>query len=435
MAQTTRAQISNARSQLADRFGQVRKFSSELCATLVAEDCCLQSMPDASPVRWHLAHTTWFFETFVLKRDNDYQPFCQQYEVLFNSYYNSVGEQFPRPQRGLLSRPTLAEVWEYREHVDRSLAKRFDADRLAEQEEVAAIVELGIQHEQQHQELILTDVKHLFSLNPLRPTFRQATATVRDVTAGANDWHEFDEGIYAIGHDGDDFAYDNEGPRHRVLLEDFRLADRPVTAGEYLAFVEDGGYRRPELWLSLGWNFASELKSASPLYWFHQDGAWHEFTLAGCRPLDMSAPVTHVSYFEADAYARWAGCRLPTEAEWEVACENAPLSGHFADTLLIEGGAIHPGAMKEPTESPGDQSTPRQMLGDVWEWTASPYAPYPGYQAAAGALGEYNGKFMCNQYVLRGGSVATSSSHIRKTYRNFFPPDARWQFSGIRLAK
>ena len=394
MTQISHAQSSNVHSQLADRFAEVRKFSGDLRETLVAEDCCLQSMPDASPVRWHLAHTTWFFETFLLQRDHDYQPFRPHYDVLFNSYYNSVGEQFPRPQRGLLSRPTVAEVWEYREHVDHCLAERFDGDRLAEQEEVARILELGIHHEQQHQELILTDVKHLFSLNPLRPTFREATTPGSAVSASAADWHEFDEGIYEIGHAGDKFAYDNEGPRHRVLLDDFCIASRPVTAGEYLAFVEDGGYRRPELWLSLGWNFASELKDASPLYWFQNDGVWQEFTLAGCRPLDLSAPVTHVSYFEADAYARWADCRLPTEAEWEVASEDAALAGHFADKLLEEGRALHPVAMEQPPEKAAEKSTPQQMFGDVWEWTASPYSPYPGYRPRAGALGEYNGKFM-----------------------------------------
>lgn len=421
-------------SHLLERFRQVRSFSDTLCETLGAEDCCLQSMPDASPTRWHLAHTSWFFETFVLKRDPRYRAFDDQYEVLFNSYYNSVGEQFPRPQRGLLSRPTVAKVFEYRRHVDEHLASHLEAN--PQDGEVARIVELGVQHEQQHQELILTDLKHLFSFNPLRPTYRDGHhEPVAELPP--QDWVSHEEGIYEIGYEGDGFAYDNEGPRHRTLLEPFSIARRPVTTGEYLQFMEDDGYQRPELWLSLGWHFVQGLDGRHPLYWFEQQGQWHEYTLAGPRPLDLTAPVCHVSYFEADAFARWAGYRLSTEAEWEVAAAELPRTGNFADTLLAADRVLHPASSRValPASGEGNSNEPIDMFGNCWEWTASPYTPYPGYRAASGALGEYNGKFMCNQYVLRGGSVATSSDHIRPTYRNFFPPEARWQFSGIRLAK
>ncbi len=418
---------------LAQRYQQVRCFTAKLCETLGPEDCCLQSMPDASPVRWHLAHTSWFFETFLLKRSPQYRVFDEHYEVLFNSYYNTVGEQFPRAQRGLLSRPTLDQVLDYREHVDREMTAIFD--KIASDEELAQIVEIGLHHEQQHQELILTDLKHLFSLNPLLPVYREPTAKSEGSSVVDQHWLEFDEGLYAVGQEGDGFSFDNESPRHRVFLEPFAISQRPVTSGELLNFIADGGYTRPELWLSLGWHFAKELKHQQPLYWWQRDGKWFEFTLAGPRALDESAPVTHISYFEADAYARWAGCRLPTEAEWESAAEGLPRKGNFADTLLAEDRAVHPTSPQVSLHSVEEKCQPMSMFGNCWEWTASPYTPYPGYQAVEGALGEYNGKFMCNQYVLRGGSVATSSDHIRATYRNFFPPEARWQFSGIRLAK
>jgi len=413
--------------ELLVRYLAVRSFTAELCETLSAEDCCLQSMPDASPVRWHLAHTSWFFETFLLKQNPAYRVFNEHYEILFNSYYNAVGEQFPRHQRGLLSRPGLDETFAYREHVDQSVADWLTSDR---EVEVSQVIELGIQHEQQHQELILTDLKHLFSLNPLLPTFREGIQ--QRVQATSIDWLAQDEGIYEIGHAGDGFAYDNEGPQHRVFLEPFTIANRPVTSGEFLQFVEDDGYSRPELWLSLGWDRVQAEGWSRPLYWFKSDGRWQEFTLAGLRPLDLQAPVAHVSYFEADAFARWTDARLPTEAEWEVAAHEVPLQGNFADTLLAGNLALHPsGPVADSSQAAGQAE---QMFGDVWEWTSSPYTAYPGYRAAPGALGEYNGKFMCNQYVLRGGSVATSASHIRLTYRNFFPPEARWQFSGFRLA-
>ena len=420
-------QLATKSEELSKRFVAIRSFTMKLCETLTPEDCCIQSMPDASPVRWHLAHTSWFFETFLLKRDPTYRLFDDHYEFLFNSYYNAVGQQFPRPQRGLLSRPSLDEVFAYREHVDGRVADWIDSGRIEEEEDLAQVIELGLHHEQQHQELILTDVKHLFSLNPLMPTFRDGNCATSE-GAARQQWLELDEGVYVIGHSGDGFAYDNEGPRHRVFLEPFAIASRPVTSGEFLEFVQEGGYSRPELWLSLAWDHVNKHQWNHPLYWFHQDGQWQEFTLAGPRPLDLDAPVCHVSFFEADAFARWAGARLPTEAEWEVAAEDVPQTGNFADTLLAEDRALH------PTSSPAIPGKPVQMFGDVWQWTASPYTAYPGYQPVSGALGEYNGKFMCNQYVLRGGSVATSSSHVRPTYRNFFPPEARWQFSGFRLA-
>ncbi|MEW4526474.1 ergothioneine biosynthesis protein EgtB [Maioricimonas sp. JC845] len=413
--------------ELRKRYRAVRDFSETLCAPLTPEDCVVQSMPDVSPTRWHLAHTTWFFETFVLARQSDYSPHHPEYEYLFNSYYNSVGRQFPRPQRGLLTRPGRDEVLEYRRSIDTAIGQLLEdlPDELAGS--VPTIIELGLHHEQQHQELILTDIKHVLSCNPLMPVYREATTDASP--SHALDWVSFDGGIREIGHSGSGFAYDNESPRHEVLLQDFSLASRPVTAGDYIEFIEADGYRRPELWLSLGWAAVQQERWDAPLYWFEKDGDWWEFTLAGPRPVDRSAPVCHVSYFEADAYARWADARLPTEAEWEVACATQSAgNGHFVDELIERDAPVHPAGVS-------GASGVQQMLGDVWEWTASPYVAYPGYRPAAGALGEYNGKFMCNQYVLRGGSCATHSTHIRPTYRNFFPPEARWQFSGLRLAR
>ena len=368
-----------------------------------------------------------------MKADAAYRPFDEHYEVLFNSYYNSVGEQFPRAKRGLLSRPSLADVFAYRRHVDDAVGRWFTSGRLEDDAELANVVEWGIHHEQQHQELILTDVKHMLSLNPLQPAYRRGRR-LEQVEAAPLEWIEFDEGLYEIGHAGEGFAYDNEQPRHRTFLESFRLAHRPVTNGEFLAFIDDRGYERPELWLSEGWQTAQDQRWRQPLYWVGRGDERREFTLAGPWKLDAAAPASHLSYYEADAFARWAGARLPTEAEWEVAAQSivdhpSAVAGRFVDTLIADGSAIHP----QPAPSPSERLA--QMLGDVWEWTASPYAAYPGYQSPSGALGEYNGKFMCNQYVLRGGSCATPASHIRTTYRNFFPADARWQFTGVRLAK
>jgi ergothioneine biosynthesis protein EgtB len=347
---------------------------------------------------------------------------------LFNSYYNSVGNQYPRSRRGCVSRPSLGEICDYRRYVDDCLVRLLeheDRDDAA----LRKIIEIGIHHEQQHQELILTDIKHVLAQNPLWPVYREgAFDDAAYMVKGG--WQNFDEGLYDVGHAGNGFAYDNEGPRHRVYLAPFDLSGRLVNCGEYLEFMADGGYARPELWLSDGWRTVTEQGWQAPLHWTCQDGEWMEFTLAGLRAVDPKLPVCHVSYFEADAFARWAAARLPTEFEWEVAAEDMPLEGNFADGLLARDRAIHPS--RRPGDSGGELS---QMFGDVWEWTASQYMAYPGYRPPDGALGEYNGKFMCNQFVLRGGSCATSMSHIRRTYRNFFPPDARWQFSGIRLAR
>ena len=406
-----------------ERFLQIRGLSEKLCETLEPEDCVIQSMPDVSPTRWHLAHTTWFFETFVLSKSLDYQPYDPNFAYLFNSYYNAIGEQFPRPQRGLLSRPTMSEIFKYRAYVNERM-EQYLAD--AQDEDLAPllpIIEVGLHHEQQHQELMLTDIKHVLSCNPLYPAYRDR-AVDSPVDIPDLDWIDFEEGLQQIGHDGEGFSFDNELPRHRTFVEPYSLATRLVTNAEYLDFVSDGGYQRAELWLSEGWHSVGEGGWNSPLYWIRRDGKWWQFTLAGLVPLQLAEPVCHVSYFEADAFARWAGARLPTEAEWELAAVEMPMEGNF-----VERNRFHPQPVADPQAVDFVQ-----LYGDVWEWTSSQYSPYPGYAPANGALGEYNGKFMCNQFVLRGGSCATSQSHIRPTYRNFFPPSARWQFTGIRLA-
>ena len=420
------------------RFAEVREQSVRLIAPLSAEDCALQSMPDASPAKWHLAHTSWFFETFVLERFADrHQPFHPAFRTLFNSYYNAVGDRHPRPARGLLSRPGLDEILRYRRHVDEAVCAA--AGRCAGREpEFDALVELGLNHEQQHQELILTDIKHALSQNPLKPAYH-APWPLTAVEQRNPGWLDFSGGIREIGHrrdvgagrQGTGFAFDNEEPRHEVVLLPYQLATHPVTHGDFIAFIGDGGYRRPELWLSMGWDAVQAQGWRAPLYWERIGPDWHTFTLHGMVPVDPNAPVVHVSLFEADAYARWAGARLPTEAEWEVAAVVAAGAGDGLQGNFVESGALHPLALRAQP-APGSAA---QMFGDVWEWTASAYLPYPRYRAAAGAVGEYNGKFMCNQFVLRGGSCATPRTHMRPTYRNFFPPDARWQFSGLRLAR
>jgi len=410
-------------AELANRYQEVRRFTETLCAPLSPEDCVIQPMPDASPTKWHLAHTSWFFETFILApRTPGFKPFHPQFGYLFNSYYNAVGDRHARPARGLISRPGLDEVYRYRAHVDMRMNALLDSGEPARLDGLEPLLELGLHHEQQHQELILTDLKYTLACNPLRPAYHQRIAASPGSPAGLR-WHDFAEGLHWIGHAGEGFAFDNESPRHRVFSEAFRLADRPATNAEFAAFIEDGGYDRPDLWLSDGWAAVQANTWSAPLYWERHGSTWWTQTLAGMQEVRPSEPVTHVSYYEADAYARWAAARLPTEAEWELAASEVLVDGNFADSAYY-----HP-----KTAEPGTGL--KQIFGDVWEWTASAYLPYPGYRTADGALGEYNGKFMCNQMVLRGGSCATSMSHIRPTYRNFFPPEARWQFSGIRLAR
>ena len=410
------------RAALIERFQQVRDSSESLCAPLVAEDYVIQSMPDCSPTKWHLAHVSWFFETFLLKPNvHDYTSPNPAYAYLFNSYYNAVGDKYPRPRRGMISRPTVAEAYAYRAHVDEQVQDLLECAEPDDFTRLEPIVTLGLHHEQQHQELIVTDLKHMLSHNPLHPVYVDAPVDGAASVAPLR-WVDFAEGVNWIGHAGDDFAFDNEEPRHREFIHPFRLAVRPVTNAEYLEFMRDGGYARPEFWLSMGWATVQQEGWNAPLYWEDHDGQWCQFTLSGLRPVSPAETLTHISYFEADAYARWAGARLPTEAEWEVAATDVTVDGNF-----VESGRFHPAASPASSGLSG-------MFGDVWEWTQSSYSPYPGYRTAPGALGEYNGKFMCNQYVLRGGSCATPRSHIRPTYRNFFPPDARWQFSGVRLA-
>ncbi len=410
------------RDQLS-RYREIRESTLALCETLSAEDCCVQSMTDCSPVKWHLAHTSWFFETFILESTlPDYAHFDPQFRVLFNSYYQTVGDQYSRPQRGLLSRPALAEVFAYRHHVDRWVLRVIEDERLFTKA-VSDVLEVGLHHEQQHQELMLTDIKHLFSFSPLHPVYRPYSAPASSDKEPLR-WHGFEEGLKWIGHEGEGFAFDNEQPRHRVFIHPFEIASRPATNGEFIDFIEANGYHRPELWLSDGWYAVKDFGWRAPLYWHREGDRWFAHTLSGRREIDANEPVCHVSYYEADAFSRWREARLATEMEWEVAAGNVKIDGNF-----VEGGLLHPAPQQKAADHPA------QLFGDVWEWTASPYTPYPGFRPPSGALGEYNGKFMCNQMVLRGGSCVTPRSHIRASYRNFFPPTARWQFSGIRLAR
>jgi ergothioneine biosynthesis protein EgtB len=415
----------NTADTLLEDYRIVRKDSETLCAPLAAEDYVIQAMPDVSPPKWHLAHTTWFFENFLLvpylKR---YRVFHERYGYLFNSYYETVGTFFPRPQRGLLARPTVEDIRCYRAHVDDAMGELLANPPASDRHDIATRLVLGLNHEQQHQELLLTDIKYNFAFNPLRPAYRPANPP-KSTEAPVLKWLDYAGGCEEIGHTGSDFAYDNETPRHNTYLRDYRLASRLVTNGEYLEFIEAGGYRRADLWLSDGWAAVKQRGWQAPLYWEVIDGDWWLMTLSGMRPLDRNEPVCHVSFYEADAYARFRSKRLPTEAEWECAASRCAIRGNFR-----ESGRYHPATCPN-TEG----RNLAQIFGDAWEWTQSPYAPYPGFKPLSGSLGEYNGKFMCNQVTLRGGSCATPQSHIRATYRNFFYPPDRWQFTGIRLAE
>ncbi len=403
-------------TRLTEQFLDVRATTDLLASRLSAEDQTPQSMPDASPTKWHRAHTTWFFEEFILRPDPGYHEYDPSYRFLFNSYYEAVGPRHPRPQRGLVTRPGITDIARYREYVQDAVVRALDAGRLDER--ALELVELGCNHEQQHQELLLMDIKHLFSTHAFAPAYVERPPDP-DTALTPQSWRAVTGGVTEIGHEGAGFAYDNEGPRHRVYLEDFQIAERGVTNADWLEFMADGGYRRADLWLSDGWAHVQSTGWDAPGYWDEQDGRWTTFTLSGRRPVVPAEPVCHVSFYEADAFARWAGARLPTEFEWEAAVRQRP---HLRGQLL-DADRVHPSVAGSA------------MVGDVWEWTASAYLPYPGFVPANGAVGEYNGKFMCDQHVLRGACAATPSGHERITYRNFFPAHSRWAFSGLRLAK
>lgn len=413
-----------SRHDALQQFRTIRQDSENLCQSLQVEDYVIQTAPEASPAKWHLAHVTWFYETFILSDFSpNYREFHPRFRYLFNSYYEQVGEFFPRSQRGLLSRPTVEEVYRYRAYVDEQMAQLIETANEENWSTIAARLVIGLHHEQQHQELLLTDIKYNLAFNPLRPAYRENLPTPPRRTTSTLNWLEYVGGLESIGHEGKGFAFDNESPRHQMYVPPFRLASRLVTNGEYLEFIEDRSYARSELWLSDGWSTIHKASWQAPLYWEKMDGQWWQMTLGGMRPLMADEPVCHVSYYEADAFATWKDKRLHTEYEWEIAARDLPIQGNLRDSGFLQ-----------PTVAGGDNGL-LQMYGDVWEWTQSPYTPYPGYRPQPGALGEYNGKFMCNQLVLRGGSCVTPNDHIRPTYRNFFYPYERWQFKGIRLAE
>lgn len=414
----------HSKNHLKKRFRSIRSFSEDLVEPLETEDFVVQAVEHTSPTKWHLAHVSWFYETFVLEKAySDYQSMHPQYAYIFNSYYLQTGDPHKRSKRGVLSRPTVDEVFEYRRYVNNEILEFLDEATDEQLREFGPVIEIGNHHEQQHQELMLTDLKFMFAQNPLQPLYRDLDLSYVKEPDDL-EWIPFEEGIYEIGSTGEEYTYDNEHPRHRTFLEPFELSGRPITNAEFIAFIEDDGYSRSELWLDDGWAKINQKGWDAPLYWFRKGDVWYYYTMGGVQKVNPAEPVTHVSYYEADAYARWADARLPTEQEWEVAAEGLSYEGNF-----VEQGNYH----SQPMAEDGDGL--KQMFGDVWEWTMSSYEPYPGYEPLPGALGEYNGKFMCSQYVLRGGSCATSQTHIRKTYRNFFYPDARWQFNGFRLAR
>ena len=399
------------------RFLDVRANTEALAAPLSPEDQTVQSMPDVSPTKWHRAHTTWFFETFILGPNRpDYQPFHPDYGFLFNSYYEAVGPRYQRSARGCVSRPGCAEVKQYRDYVDAEMQRYMDG---GPDDRTRSLIELGLHHEQQHQELLLMDIKHVLSMSPLDPPYQPAVTPSPGRATGRADWIKHDGGPFEIGHDGSGFAFDNEGPSHLVQLRPFAIADRLVTCRDWMQFIDDGGYRTAGLWLSDGWAAVQAGDWEAPLYWRRDEEAWSVYTLQGRRAVDPGEPVCHVSYYEADAFAAWSGSRLPTEFEWEAVARQFPGAEHQAAEVTV-----HPQVQSEPS-----------LFGEAWAWTASSYSPYPGFHPAAGAVGEYNGKFMVSQQVLRGGSCATPPGHVRATYRNFFPPSARWPFTGLRLAK
>lgn len=414
------------RSRLVDSYTKVRGFTEKLCESLETEDFIVQSMPDVSPTRWHIAHTSWFFETFILEAaQTDYKSPHPLYNYFFNSYYNAVGDQFPRSNRGVLSRPSVKDIFAYRRHIDEAVLKLLgDLD----QENIQALEAtflLGLEHEQQHQELLLTDIKHVFFQNPLFPSYTGSQLEIQSSSTTKLQWTTFEGGKVRQGHAGNAFCFDNETPQHEYLLQPFKLGNRLITNGEYLSFMEAQGYGQSSLWLSDGWALLKQEGWKAPLYWVLKEGHWYEFTLHGLTPLQLEAPITHLSYYEANAYASWVGARLPSEYEWEHAAQEQPIRGNF-----VQQECFHPAPVAQSTAD-----SLCQMFGDVWEWTQSPYAPYPGFKAAKGAIGEYNGKFMSSQMVLKGGSCVSSQDHLRASYRNFFYPHSRWQFMGLRLAR